>query len=119
MNLLEQAACAKHASKVLRSLSNERRNEILNKYANSLLESSEKILQANALDCKAAKEAGMQEGMLDRLYLDKSRIKDIAEGVKQVAALPSVGASFARAHFEQWCSPKKDKLSHWNNWYHF
>ena len=88
MNLLEQAACAKKASKVLRTLSNEKRNEILNKYADSLLESSEKVLQANALDCKAAKEAGMQEGMLDRLFLDEARIKDIAEGVKQVAALP-------------------------------
>lgn len=46
------------------------------------------ILAANARDVARAKENGMSQSMLDRLSLSKDRIDGMADGVRQVAALP-------------------------------
>ncbi len=88
MNLLEQAAAAKAASRKLRGLSCATRDAVLEDYAARLVERQDAVLAANANDCAAAAEAGMAEPMLERLVLDEARIAQIAEGVAQVAALP-------------------------------
>lgn len=43
---------------------------------------------ANEEDLKKAEEKGMRSSMVDRLRLTASRIEDMAEGLRQVAALP-------------------------------
>ena len=43
------------------------------------------ILAANAEDMAAAREKGIGEAMLDRLALDESRVKGIADALRQVA----------------------------------
>ena len=52
-----------------------------------LLAATEEILAANVLDMEAAK-GKISDVMLDRLYLDASRIQAMATGIRDVVALP-------------------------------
>ncbi len=88
MNLLEQAAAAKEASRGLRGLPCKTRDAVLEDFATRLVAYAPSILSANGRDCAAAREAGMPAPMLERLALDEGRIEAIADGVRQVAALP-------------------------------
>lgn len=56
--------------------------------AQALLARSGEILEANALDVAAAREAGMSESLLDRLELTQARIASMAEAVARVAESP-------------------------------
>ena len=61
--------------------------------ADGLLAASDVILKANGADMEAAQAGGMSKAMQDRLRLTPARIADMAEGVRQVAALPDpIGA---------------------------
>ena len=56
--------------------------------ADALIAHTDDILAANALDVAAAREAGTDEGIIDRLSLDADRVRAIAEGTRDIAALP-------------------------------
>ena len=77
-----KAACPKAAL-----LSTEEKNRALLLMAECLLEHTADILAANALDVEAARGT-LSEVMIDRLALTEKRIADMAEGIRQVAALP-------------------------------
>lgn len=79
---------AKDASIALARLSSVQKNEILNCMAEALLKEKKSILTANQLDVKEAKEKGVKTAFIDRLTLTENRILDMAEGLRQVAALP-------------------------------
>ena len=78
---------AKEAEVVLRTLSTGRKNEALWKAADCLEAAEEKLIAANAEDVKIARERGMAEGLVDRLMLNSARVKGMADGLRQVAAL--------------------------------
>lgn len=78
---------AKSAKKYMAGLTAEKKNAALKSVADALVESADEILQANAADMKAA-EGSISKVMLDRLALSPERIKAMADGVRQVAALP-------------------------------
>ena len=78
---------AKDAKGVLCSLDTEKKNEALLKMADALIENADVILEENAKDLERAKGT-ISEVMLDRLALSKERIEGMAEGIRQVAALP-------------------------------
>ncbi len=78
---------AKSVKGVLCSLSTEKKNEALLKMADALVENAAEILSENADDLKQAK-GKISDVMLDRLALSKERIEGMAEGIRQVAALP-------------------------------
>ena len=63
------------------------KNQALLAMAQALEENTGKILAANALDLEQARET-VSPVMLDRLALSPARIADMAEGIRQVAALP-------------------------------
>ena len=63
------------------------RNEALYAIADCLEEHTWSILEANADDVYSARGT-VSEVMLDRLALNESRIRDMAEGVRAVAQLP-------------------------------
>lgn len=86
--LIAQAKEAKEASVKLVSVTTEEKNRALELIARALIEKSAFILEANKLDVEAAWAKGTSAAMLDRLTLTEARIADIAEGVRQVAALP-------------------------------
>ena len=56
--------------------------------ADALEANTGEILAANAEDLARGREAGMAEGMLDRLALDEKRVAAMADGLRQVASLP-------------------------------
>ncbi len=56
--------------------------------AAALIESRDSIGAANKRDCESAKAAGLSAALMDRLLLDPSRIEAMADGLRQVAALP-------------------------------
>ncbi len=78
---------AKKAERVLMTASSEKKNKALSFIAEALTENSLYITEKNALDIEKARENGMSESMIDRLSLDESRIKGIADAVLQVALL--------------------------------
>ena len=63
------------------------KNKALLLMAKSLEDHTEDILKANALDMESAKGT-ISDVMLDRLFLDAKRVAAMAEGIRQVAALP-------------------------------
>lgn len=87
---------AKSAKAVLCSLDTKTKNEILLKMADALEENSAEILAENDVDLQKAKGT-ISDVMLDRLALSEERIKGMADGIRQVAALPDpVGEVLAR-----------------------
>jgi len=65
----------------------ERKNAALAAIADRLISETERILAANALDVEAAREK-YGSVMIDRLMLTRGRIEGMAQGVRDVAALP-------------------------------
>ncbi len=89
MTILEtQAAAVKNAARRLSRLSMAEKNAALDAIAAALLARQGEWLEANAQDLAAAEAGGMSPALLDRLALDPGRIAGIAEGVRQVRALP-------------------------------
>ena len=72
----------------VQKLSTDEKNRALLAAADKLVANGDKILAANREDIENGRAAGMKEAMIDRLTLTKARIDQIAEGLRQVAALP-------------------------------
>jgi len=75
------------AKQTLQGLTSERKIHALEQVAAALNKEQEKLLAANDKDYQRAREAGMSQGLLDRLRLNPDRIKAMAEGLRQIAAL--------------------------------
>lgn len=86
--LLIKGTLAKKASYKLSVTDAETKNKALLAIADALEANCERILTANQADLDNAEKNGMTNAMLDRLRLTKERISSMAEGVRQVAALP-------------------------------
>ncbi len=84
----DSALLCQQAANQIAELSTDSKNALLRSMADALQGQSATILAANADDMKAAREKGISEAMLDRLALDESRVRGIAEALRQVAALP-------------------------------
>jgi len=84
----KKAEAAKAASYKLGTLSTKVKNEALLAMAHALVQRSSMILAANAQDLEEARQKGVKRSYLDRLMLDENRIADMAEGLRQTAALP-------------------------------
>lgn len=85
--LIEKCELARNASFALARVDTITKNNALSAIADALVDNADKIIEANKLDLSNAENNGMAKAMLDRLTLTKERITDIAEGVRQVAAL--------------------------------
>ncbi len=70
---------AVNAKKSIVNASTNEKNSILKAIAKALVENSEKIIEANDIDMKNAADNGTSGPMLDRLKLDESRIKGMAD----------------------------------------
>ncbi|MDB2506903.1 glutamate-5-semialdehyde dehydrogenase [Opitutales bacterium] len=88
---------ARAASLDLATLSTDSKNAFLEQLADALIAQTQIIIEANALDLDAAEKSGLSGPMLERLSLTAERIEAMAQGVRQVAALPDpVGAEIER-----------------------
>jgi glutamate-5-semialdehyde dehydrogenase len=64
------------------------KNDCLLAMATAIEENCAVIQQANATDMENAAQAGLSAAMLDRLKLDDKRVAAMAQGLREVAALP-------------------------------
>ena len=87
MTTLELLQHAKHAKGAMALADTETKNRALLAMADALVDNTKPILTANGLDVIEAKGA-MSTVMLDRLALNEGRILSMAQGVRDVAALP-------------------------------
>ena len=78
---------AKAAKFQIAKLTTEQKNAALEAMAQALVSSQDEILAANALDLEAARGT-VSDVMLDRLQLTAARIAGMAQGIREVAALP-------------------------------
>ena len=79
---------ARAAARVLRRCATEQKNRGIVAMADQVLAMQEGILAANREDVEKAKADGLSAAMLDRLTLDAARLAKMAEGIREVAALP-------------------------------
>ena len=83
----EMLNAAKAAKFEIAKLTTEEKNAALNAMADALVAQEGDILAANELDMAAAK-GSVSDVMLDRLKLTSARIAGMAQGIREVAALP-------------------------------
>jgi len=84
----EKAKKAKAASRALATISTEIKNNALFKMANGLEAEAAKLISENRKDLVEAEKKGLSKAMIDRLTLTPDRIKAMADGLREVAALP-------------------------------
>ncbi len=93
MSLLEICKKARAAAFEMAKLSAETKDNALCRMANALEANTEKILDANKQDAEAAKAKGLKAALLDRLALDKKKVANMANCLREVGGLPDpVGA---------------------------
>ena len=78
---------AREAKSAMSSVTPEDIDRALYAMADSLIDNTDTILSANALDIEAAR-GNISDVMIDRLMLSADRIKGMADGIREVAALP-------------------------------
>lgn len=88
MTVLDTCRRAAAVKQEIGTLDTNRKNAILLAIADALETNREQIKAANALDIEAGRKNGLNEGLIDRLTLDDSRIDGVAQGCREVAALP-------------------------------
>lgn len=87
MDTLDLCKAAKAASKEIAAASTEAKNKALLVCADELVAQTSSILEANKVDVDAARGT-ISDVMIDRLLLTEERILGMANGMREVAALP-------------------------------
>ncbi len=78
---------AKLAKEAIAQASTEQKNAALCAMAKALTDSTALILDENLKDIEEGKKKGISAALLDRLTLNESRIREMAQGLLQVASL--------------------------------
>jgi glutamate-5-semialdehyde dehydrogenase len=84
----EVCARANRAAREVGSASTETKKSALERLAELLEERTGEILHANAADLADERAASLTDALRDRLTLDEVRIDAMADGVREIAALP-------------------------------
>ena len=93
----EACESAQRAARVLATASTAIKNGALERLAELLGERTEEVLKANAADLADERAAGLTDALRDRLTLSEERIAAMADGVREIVALPDpVGEELER-----------------------
>ncbi|MFC1866625.1 glutamate-5-semialdehyde dehydrogenase [Thermodesulfobacteriota bacterium] len=84
----DMAMASKDASRHLRGVDRVTKDNALELMADKLLQREADIVEENKKDLSFAQEKGLTSAMIDRLTLDNKTIYSMAEGLREVAALP-------------------------------
>ncbi|MBU1213821.1 MAG: glutamate-5-semialdehyde dehydrogenase [Gammaproteobacteria bacterium] len=79
---------ARAASRAMAMADTNAKNHALENIATAILLNSAKLVAENAKDVAAAKSNGLDDASIDRLTLTEKTINSMAEGLRQIAALP-------------------------------
>ncbi len=88
MDLRAMGEAALQVKPVLQRMTTEEKNNALQAVADALVQHTAEILTENEKDMETARNNGMNQGLQDRLRLTAERIAAMAEGLREVAALP-------------------------------
>jgi glutamate-5-semialdehyde dehydrogenase len=88
MSVIQQASEARIAGIDLAAATRAEKDAALLLMADRLVERSADIVAANEVDVRNAREGGQGEAMVDRLTLTPQRVAAMADGLRQLAALP-------------------------------
>src|SRR5450756_1688783 len=83
----DHARKSRAASAKLASTSTDQKDEALLAMADALEQKTALILEDNEKDLSAGREKGTSSVFMDRLILNESRIKEMADGLREVAVL--------------------------------
>jgi len=98
---------ARAAARVLARTSAEQKNRGLLAMADEIVAAAPAILEANAKDVAKATADGLSKAMIDRLTLNAKRLEAMAEGIREVAALPDPVGEVIR----DWTRPNGLRIS--------
>src|SRR3954447_1820396 len=87
-SVTDLALAAKAAARRLATVPAATKDAALHAIADALEARLPEILEANALDLSAGREAGLSSALMDRLALDAARGSSIADGARAITALP-------------------------------
>ncbi|MGO1539042.1 MAG: glutamate-5-semialdehyde dehydrogenase [Leucobacter sp.] len=79
---------ARTAARSLSTATTAIKNHALNAIADAIVAGSNEVIEANAEDLVRGRDAGLGDGLLDRLMLDTARLENLAAAVRDVVALP-------------------------------
>jgi glutamate-5-semialdehyde dehydrogenase len=88
MTVQQQATDARVAAIDLAAATRAEKDGALLLMADRLVERTDDIVTANAVDVANARQGGQTEAMIDRLTLTPARVASMADGLRQLAALP-------------------------------
>jgi len=86
--VIEIAQKARIASYELAQLNRDIKDKALQNMADALITNSETITKANKIDVETATKNGADPAIIDRLTLNLERIKEVAQGLRDIAKLP-------------------------------
>jgi len=108
MNVKEKAILARSAFRKLSLAETTKKNNFLDRLAESILDQSLAILEANEVDIEMAEKAGLSAAMVDRLTLNPARLSTMANDLRSLISLPDpVGEEFDRQVLPNGLSVKK------------
>src|SRR6266849_2910965 len=82
-----RARAAREAARALALCPTKTKNDALAQMARGLVEKSEVLLEANRADLERAR-GRVTNAFLDRLTLSEARVEEMAQGLREIAALP-------------------------------
>ncbi|HEY8302819.1 MAG TPA: glutamate-5-semialdehyde dehydrogenase [Jatrophihabitans sp.] len=94
------AARARAAAAELTPLSRGRKDVALLAMADALEDAGDTVIAANAADLDAGRAAGVSEALLDRLLVDHDRVAAMAQGLRDIAALPDPVGEVVRGYVQ-------------------
>ncbi len=87
-DMIDMAEKARAAARVLAGLDTRTKNQALLAIADRLLKEGDVLKAENRKDVEAAEKNGLSAAMIDRLLLSDKVISGMAQGLKEVTALP-------------------------------
>jgi glutamate-5-semialdehyde dehydrogenase len=97
-DVLAAARRAKVAAAELAPLTRAAKDAALHAMADALDDASDAVISANARDMDNGRASGLSEALLDRLRLDEARVAEMAQGLRDVAALPDPVGEVVRGY---------------------
>lgn len=86
--LYKQGKIAREAARLMATASSTSKDRALLAMADALKMHSAEIIAANKFDLEKGIQAGLSSALLERLTLNEQRILDMAQGLREIAALP-------------------------------
>src|SRR6059036_1749183 len=83
-----KARAARDAARTLALCPTKLKNDALGQMAHGLIEKAAALLEANRADVERARSRGAARAFFDRLTLTETRLEEMAQGFREIAALP-------------------------------